>query len=387
MILLPIFFIAVVLAVVIGSRGGPSRLTRTAVVVFLAIGVGMLALLVLPASLSDPWGRILAMVSLGAVAVALILAVVWLVRAPKVGLVDEWAVGHGVQVTGRNVEFVDAYVREGHRLRLVCGFGGWFVAQAVAAATGIDLHLPGLVWLLAGYLVGCVWSEAWLTRLPEGTERAASLTTRRLSDYLAGRLRTAQVVLPVLSVLLALVTWGVHPSRSELGRSGFLSTNAADLHSMAIAAGLAGPLVMLGIWLLERHIVMKPQPLVDHDLLAADDAVRSSSVHLLSGTGCAIVLTLMATMFTYLAEVDPGQSAGVPTFAAICCFLLALVSWRYYGHRGFRVLRSAGGGATPDPSPPPGSGPPPVGGGGTLVEPAPARVAAPGPLGATGGAQ
>jgi hypothetical protein len=285
--------------------------------------------------------------------VALVVAVVWAFRTPAVGPVDEWASGHGVQVTGRNLEFVDAYVREGHRLRLVCGFGGWFVAQAVAAATGIDLHLPGLIWLLAGYLVGCVWSEAWLTRLPEGTERAASLTTRRLPDYLAGRLRTAQVVLPALSVALALAAWGSQPSTRARSGSTFLSANAADLHSIAIAAGLAAPLVMLGIWLLERHIVAKPQPLVDDDLLAADDAVRSSSVHLLSGTGCAIVLLLMATVLGYLAQVATRPAAGAPAFAAFVCFVLALVSWRYYGHRGFRVLRSAGGGA-PDPGSSPG---------------------------------
>ncbi len=358
MILLPIFSIAVIAAVIIGSRGGPTRLTRTAVVVSVAIGIGVLLLVAFPMAASgDRLARVMVTVALVLLVVALVVAVVWAFRTPAVGPVDEWASGHGVQVTGRNVEFVDAYVREGHRLRLVCGFGGWFVAQAVAAATGVDLHLPGLIWLLAGYLVGCVWSEAWLTRLPEGTERSASLTTRRLPDYLAGRLRAAQVVLPALSAGLALVAWGAHPSPRAGSGSTFLSANAADLHSIGIAAGLAGPLVMLGIWLLERHIVAKPQPLVDDDLLAADDAVRSSSVHLLSGTGCAIVLLLMATVLGHLAQVATGPSAGAPAFAAFLCFVLALVSWRYYGHRGFRVLRSAGGGA-PDPGSSRGAAPP-----------------------------
>lgn len=383
MILLPIFSIAVIAAVIIGARGGPTRLSRTAVVVFLAVGMGVLFLVAFPVATSgNRLAQTMVWVALVLLVVALVVAVVWAFRTPAVGPVDEWASGHGVQVTGRNLEFVDAYVREGHRLRLVCGFGGWFVAQAAAAATGIDLHLPGLIWLLAGYLVGCVWSEAWLTRLPEGTERAASLTTRRLPDYLAGRLRTAQVVLPGLSVALALAAWGSHPSTRARSGSTFLSANAADLHSIAIAAGLAAPLVMLGIWLLERHIVAKPQPLVDDDLLAADDAVRSSSVHLLSGTGCAIVLLLMATVLGYLAQVATGPAAGVPAFAAFVCFVLALVSWRYYGHRGFRVLRSAGGGA-PAPGGAPGSGPPPGPGAGSAARPSiPATLLSP-----TSGAQ
>ncbi len=371
MILIPIFSIAVIAAVIIGSRGGPTRLTRTAVVVALAVGMGVLFLVAFPmASSGNRFARAMLSLALVLLVVALVVAVVWAFRTPAVGPVDEWASGHGVQVTGRNVEFVDAYVREGHRLRLVCGFGGWFVAQAVAAATGIDLHLPGLIWLLAGYLVGCVWSEAWLTRLPGGTERAASLTTRRLPDYLAGRLRTAQVVLPALSAALAIAAWQVHPTatRGRFGGSS-LASDPATLHSVAIAAGLAAPLVMLGIWLLERHIVAKPQPLVDVDLLAADDAVRSSSVHLLSGTGCAIVLLLMATVLGYLGEMSRGAGNGAAIFASFVCFVLALVSWRYYGHRGFRVLRSVGGGGAPDPGGSPGSGPPPGPGIGSAARP------------------
>jgi len=345
--------------------------------------VGMITAAVVPGRWDFGGGTVLVVAFLAAV-VASAVALISSFRTPAVGPVDEWASGHGVQVTGRNVEFVDAYVREGHRLRLVCGFGGWFVAQAVAAATGLDLHLPGLIWLLAGYLVGCVWSEAWLTRLPEGTERAASLTTRRLPDYLAGRLRTAQVVLPALSAARALAAWQVHPTatRGQFGVSS-LASDPATLHSVAIAAGLAAPLVMLGIWLLERHIVAKPQPLVDDDLLTADDAVRSSSVHLLSGTGCAIVLLLMATVLGYLGETSRGAGNGAAVFASVVCFVLALVSWRYYGHRGFRVLRSVGGGGAPSSGGSPGSGPPPGPGVGSAARPSvPATLLSP-----TSGAQ
>ena len=92
--------------------------------------------------------------------------------------------------------WVETYLRTGRNLRQMCALGGIVVPIAVHAATGLDLHVSGLVWLLVGYLVGCLWSELALTRAPAGTRRAASLVTRRLSDYLPRRMRVAQVVLP-----------------------------------------------------------------------------------------------------------------------------------------------------------------------------------------------
>ena len=96
--------------------------------------------------------------------------------------------------------WVETYLRTGRNLRQVCALGGIVVPIAVHAATGLDLHVSGLVWLLVGYLVGCLWSELALTRAPAGTRRAASLVTRRLSDYLPRRMRVAQVVLPAVAV-------------------------------------------------------------------------------------------------------------------------------------------------------------------------------------------
>lgn len=310
-----------------------------------ALGV---ALVVLLGSVVVPVGRggehtrawpmafiILALLLLLASAVALIAK-----RKPPTTPLVAWANAHGVEVTPGNTEFLAAYVHEGHRLRLICGLGALGVAPAVTAATGFDARLPGLTWLLVGYLVGCVWGAAWLTRLPAGTERRASLQTRQLADYLAGRLRGAQVALPVVAVgLVAAVALLHEPSNSVRRHDGITLTMPGDAVRTSVVLGILVPVVMAIVWALQRHIVAKPQPVTSSDLLAADDAVRSSSVHLLSGTGIAISLIFIAGQLFALGSVVSAGVAPPLYLIGVLCFGAALVSWRYYGHRAWRVQR------------------------------------------------
>ncbi|MGZ5353067.1 MAG: hypothetical protein ACXWX6_02760 [Actinomycetota bacterium] len=43
--------------------------------------------------------------------------------------------------------------------------------------------------------------------------------------------------------------------------------------------------ILITVELLKRSIVRRPQPAVDEDLLRADDAIRSGSIHALVGAG------------------------------------------------------------------------------------------------------
>jgi hypothetical protein len=258
----------------------------------------------------------------------------------KPSAADAWSKAHGLTVTERNADFIVAYVFEGHRLRLVCGIGGLVAAMALSAGSGIDLKATGWVWLLSGYLVGVIWSEAWLTRLPTGTQRSASLSPRRLGDYLARGLLVMQALTAGTAISLA----GFARSRgSDLQLEGgfpdsFSGASPQSLQHACVLFGIVAAVLMSIVTVLQQHIVRKAQPMADPDLLLADDAVRASAVHLLSGTAIAIVLLLIANQLRLLAAIG-GVTDALAAISGALCFLGALVFWRHFGHRAWVVRR------------------------------------------------
>ena len=301
-----------------------------------------LAMVVLP--VARPGGTRIAtiVVVLGFLGSAICLAAL-IESGPKPTAADAWADAHGLTVTEGNADFVVAYVFEGHRLRLVCGFGGLIAAMSLSAGTGIDLRATGWVWLLTGYLGGVVWSEGWLTRLPADTTRMASLTPRKLVHYLARGMITAQVVVVLGALGLAGYTLvhGAHTSIDGGFDPEFGNASAQALRHGTVVLGAVAAALVVCVGLLQRSIVRKAQPMTVPDLLAADDAVRASAVHLLSGTVIAIVLLLIATQLRMLAAIGmmPDAVAGLGTLLG---FVGALVSWRYFGNLAWVVRRRGG---------------------------------------------
>lgn len=273
------------------------------------------------------------------VALLLAAALTWATSRLPASRASDWARAHGLELTDVNTSFVTAYVTEGHRLRLVCGFGGAIALGCVSRGLGIGIPVSGWVWLMVSYLVGVVWSEAWLTRLPEGTHREASLAPRRVADYLAGRLRVAQVVVPLISLAggAVAVVLGGHKSPDPTFRQ-LAAMDLGTLQWFAAGIGIGAVIFSLGIGWLQRRIVTKPQPTALPDLIAADDAVRASAVHLLSGTAVGIVAVCIGTQIQVLAELGIVGSA-LAGVGGMMCFLFALVAWRYYGHRAWVVPR------------------------------------------------
>ena len=257
--------------------------------------------------------------------------------------VDDWARRHGLELTPSSRPWIDEYLMVGRNLRQVGGLGGLILAMSVTAATGLDLRVSGLVWVLLGYLVGSLWAELALTRLPLGTRRAASLLTRRLGDYLPTRMRVTQVVAPVLAVALgALATVAYRWHRDwELSRltsdgSGLVvsSPHLTDelLHSGARIAAVMAPAIMLVVWLAQRYLIGRPQPMVEPSLVAADDALRSSSTHLLGASGLAAVWLLIGGQFGYLLSTSVDRSdpwAALFGIGGIASFAAAYVSFRW----------------------------------------------------------
>lgn len=301
-----------------------------------AVAVGSL---VVPESVDAPFPLIATVATLCLIAALVFLSMVFK-GGPKPSAADGWAGAHGVTVNTRNSDFVVAYVFEGHRLRLVCGIGGFVAAAALSAGTGIDLKTSGWVWLLSGYLLGVVWSEGWLTRLPAGTQRMASLAPRRVSDYLSMGMLRAQLVVVLVAVAFAglALAQGSDPHLVDGFATQFGDASARSLRHTIIGMAIAAMLLAIGVGSLQRHIVGKSQPTADPDLLAADDAVRASAVHLLSGTAIAIVVLLVGTQLGMLAAIGVVAD-GTATMGYALCFVGAFVAWRFLGHRSWVVRR------------------------------------------------
>jgi hypothetical protein len=76
---------------------------------------------------------------------------------------------------------------------------------------------------------------------------------------------------------------------------------------------------------------------VHPDLVAADDAIRAASIHLLAGTGFAIELFLASGLLFDVAALTGGAVEAVSLMAALAALVGSLFAWRYYGHRAWRV--------------------------------------------------
>ena len=292
--------------------------------------------------------------------VATVLGATWLygrLRGPARPEADVWAEHHGLELTSASRPWVTAYLRTGRDLRQIGAFGGLIVAVSIHAATGLDLHVSGLVWLLIGYLIGGLWAELAMTRVPSGAQRMASLVPRRLADYLPRRLRVAQVVLPAMAAVLGRVCVRALRATSHdearlaaqahaTGSSVALQPHSAHqlLQSGAVAAATIAPLIMVAVWLAQRYIVARPQPSLDPGLVAADDVLRTASVYLLSASGLAAVSLLIAGQFGYLTTVTGWFWLDVSRLGAAVSLIGALMIFHRWRHGPSRTLRTVGGG-------------------------------------------
>jgi len=284
-----------------------------------------------------------------------ILAASWLygrMRGPARPEEDVWAERHGLELTAESRPWVAGYLRTGRDLRQIGGFGGLVVAASISAATGLDLHVSGLVWILIGYLVGGLWAELALTRVPSGTQRAASLTPRRLSDYLPRRVRIAQVGLPAMAVAMGWVcVLALRAARLDAARVIAAAEHSGNLvalpphsteqllQSGALAAAVIAPLIMLVVWVAQRYLISRPQPSLDPGLVAADDALRASSVRLLGASGLAAVSLLIASQFGYLASVTAWFWLEVSRVGAALAVLGAILIFRRWRDAAWPVRR------------------------------------------------
>lgn len=260
-------------------------------------------------------------------------------RASRPEELDAWARSYGLVLTAGNRPAVTYYVRLVIITRVVGAAAGIMLGAAFDAAFGLHTSAaPGFwAWLIGGWTFGAWWAEREL-RWPPGSG-AASLLPRRTADYLPGRLRAAPyVALAVVVALAAFATLapGVDPVQQQ--RRGYApAISGAYLLALVAAAAAVAALTKLTVW----RTVSRRQPPLAPDQLAADDAIRTSAAHQLTGGGTAVVLCIGATLAGTLswAPTTPYALSGPMGLAFWGLWLAGLISWRYYTYRAWRVRR------------------------------------------------
>lgn len=273
--------------------------------------------------------------------VAIILGVVVvLLPSKKRWRPEEWARDVGLTVTQRNEAFVRSYIRRTRILRTAGGVAGLVAAAVYTAITEEEPPEPfdfSLFNGLVGYLIGAVAAELTFAR-PAANVPAASLEPREVAAYLPSAVRTTLRISAAVGLVLVPLFLVLPHRESEMARVEMLP--AAILIAMILV-------VLAGVEILQRFIVARPQPAVDDDLLRADDAVRSVSVHALAGAGIALELVIVSVELAAIATVSDIQILRwtVP-WIALVTFLSALAAWMHVTHPSRWRVRRLPHGAT-----------------------------------------
>ncbi|MGI8879348.1 MAG: hypothetical protein ACR2KJ_02325 [Jatrophihabitans sp.] len=245
--------------------------------------------------------------------------------------VEKFARRQSLPITADNGTPVICYLATTRRWR-GCGL-------LVSVALTVGIPLVGLIFwdsdtsgnlsvnvlaLFAGWFAGAVvaeWRVSVAAQLP-GRRRAAVLEPRRLADYL---LRPSRLV--------AVAAW-VGLGFGELSALGGLA--AGHSRGLPVALLWIGLTALIGAVLITvgRQVLLRPQRDAAPDLIAADDALRSRSLHVLAGSSIAIAGYLLAAFVHALTPYSTILADGVGSLLGMIGVVLAPVL-------GFIVATSA----------------------------------------------
>lgn len=263
----------------------------------------------------------------------LVLAVV----PPSQRMLTRWAARYGLHLSDLNRSLISRYLQRTRGLQMVGAGVGWIATGLFVTGVGQFVPLFGipLMMAIAGYLVSAVIAEAtFLRQLGAQTGvRSAALTPRTLLDYVPRLSVWALRALPAVLIVLA-VLYGLMPKHAE--------TPSEVSAMLVLAASVLLVVLALGAERLLQAIVARPQSAINAELMAADDAIRASSIHALSGAGGGLVLVGIGAVLFALQYASTDDSLhewlGYPATLAI---IFSLVSWIRLGHpRTWRVRRS-----------------------------------------------
>jgi hypothetical protein len=270
-----------------------------------------------------------------------VIALLWIMRLARWLVlggrdVEDWAQAHSLVLTAQNRPMICYYLRTATLLRVAGVVAGAVLPTFVVMALDGRRHglapFTGVAGAYVGFLVGALYAELALSR-PTGRRRAASLAPRTIGDYLPGHHLWGQRLLALAVAAAGAVALGLDTgSPVWVDGRGASGRDAVTVAVLAVAVAVA-------VEALERWVVRRPQPLSRPDLVAADDAIRSQSVHTLCGSGLALLVLLGSAQAAVLGQREIGELRR-PAFAAAAGGLLAsYVICVWFGNRRWRVRR------------------------------------------------
>jgi hypothetical protein len=245
--------------------------------------------------------------------------------------VERFARRQQLLITPDNGNQVIAYLATTRRWRVA----GLLVALAAGITWGAYQLTQGsgegsitVLQLLAGWFIGALIAEARLAHRPRGERRAAALRPREPSAYLSRFARAALPAALAISLAVAAVTVLTHTSGRDVNvRPALLATAAAVV-------------IMAAVWTVRRRVLDRPQPVLPPDQLAADDAIRSRSLHVLAGAGATLVLYAINYQLLALRDAFPAAEAEflaveplITLGAPVLGWIVATRPWSVTSHR------------------------------------------------------
>lgn len=259
--------------------------TRREVLMFLVVPVATLGVMIGGAFLlPDPWGiRVVFAVPLVLIA-ALVLSYGFTLPDD---FLPRWTKSHAITITDENRQVIRRYLLHGRRIRSVGALSGYLGYTAYQIYTNSDLPFGWLTATFGGYMLGAAAAEVWALRPQPGKVRTASLTPRKVTDYVPKFAVVALRAVPVASVLLT-ASWPLIPKRT--GGPVFEGVPNSPNFDSVIGWTVASVVLAILIEVTARRVVNRPQPIASEELVVVDDAIRSTSLHCLAGAGLALLL-------------------------------------------------------------------------------------------------
>jgi hypothetical protein len=227
---------------------------------------------------------------------------------------DRFARRQQLTVTVDNGNQVIRYLATTRRWR-VAGLVGGIAASQIGAPDGTIVNF-NFVAIFAGWFLGALVAEARVDHLAHRPVRSASLQPRRPERYV-GRFTWALV--PATAVI-AVVTGAI---TAVAGGVGWAEPNWAWVGwwlGLAVAVAVTVRLIQLAV-------LRRAQPVAAPDVIEADDAIRSRSLHVLSGGGAALVLFLTLSLLASLRPIAVGAQQAVSALIFVGVFAVALLGW------------------------------------------------------------
>lgn len=177
-------------------------------------------------------------------------------------------------VTATNGNQVLAYLATTRRWRAA----GMVVSFAVTAAVTLldNAVTANVLTLFIGWFVGALIAEVRVAHLAMPGRHAASLAPRRPTQYVSRFDWYALLGSLVLS----------------LAGAGYIVAEAARqgrVNAEAVAWFAAAAVVFAAVRAIQVRVLRRPQPVAEPDVVAADDAIRSRSLHVIIGGGVALL--------------------------------------------------------------------------------------------------